>query len=99
MTLLVEVLSRRVEYREREGDRNRIVFCSRFVRQAVSPSKQDIHSGSVCTANSGVRRIVYLGGLGNQDQALSAHLRSRHRLQRTPVSVTAAGKFSLTHKL
>jgi uncharacterized protein YbjT (DUF2867 family) len=29
---------------------------------------------------SGVRRIVYLGGLGEQDQALSAHLRSRHEV-------------------
>lgn len=29
---------------------------------------------------AGVRRIVYLGGLGNQDQALSAHLRSRHEV-------------------
>jgi uncharacterized protein YbjT (DUF2867 family) len=29
---------------------------------------------------SGMRRIVYLGGLGNQDQALSAHLRSRHEV-------------------
>src|SRR5450432_3389659 len=29
---------------------------------------------------SGVQRIVYLGGLGNQDQALSAHLRSRHEV-------------------
>ena len=28
----------------------------------------------------GVRRIIYLGGLGNQDQALSAHLRSRHEV-------------------
>ena len=28
----------------------------------------------------GVARIVYLGGLGNQDQALSAHLRSRHEV-------------------
>jgi len=28
----------------------------------------------------GVSRIVYLGGLGNQDQALSAHLRSRHEV-------------------
>jgi uncharacterized protein YbjT (DUF2867 family) len=27
-----------------------------------------------------VERIVYLGGLGNQDQALSAHLRSRHEV-------------------
>src|SRR6202162_5204696 len=30
--------------------------------------------------HSGVRRIVYLGGLGNQDKALSAHLRSRHEV-------------------
>src|SRR6202051_4760722 len=30
--------------------------------------------------DSGVRRIVYLGGLGNQDKALSAHLRSRHEV-------------------
>src|SRR6204780_3396895 len=30
--------------------------------------------------DSGVRRIVYLGGLGNPDQALSTHLRSRHEV-------------------
>jgi uncharacterized protein YbjT (DUF2867 family) len=30
--------------------------------------------------DSGVRRIVYLGGLGNPGQALSAHLRSRHEV-------------------
>src|SRR5208283_4438787 len=30
--------------------------------------------------DSGVRRIIYLGGLGEQDQALSAHLRSRHEV-------------------
>ena len=29
---------------------------------------------------AGVRRIIYLGGLGHQDQALSAHLRSRHEV-------------------
>src|SRR6202158_5074252 len=29
---------------------------------------------------SGIGRIIYLGGLGNQDQALSAHLRSRHEV-------------------
>ena len=28
----------------------------------------------------GVERMIYLGGLGNQDQALSAHLRSRHEV-------------------
>ena len=29
---------------------------------------------------SGIRRIIYLGGLGNRDQALSDHLRSRHEV-------------------
>jgi uncharacterized protein YbjT (DUF2867 family) len=29
---------------------------------------------------AGIRRIVYLGGLGCQEQALSAHLRSRHEV-------------------
>lgn len=28
----------------------------------------------------GIQRIVYLGGLGNQDDALSAHLKSRHEV-------------------
>jgi uncharacterized protein YbjT (DUF2867 family) len=30
--------------------------------------------------DAGVRRIIYLGGLGNEEQALSAHLRSRHEV-------------------
>jgi uncharacterized protein YbjT (DUF2867 family) len=29
---------------------------------------------------AGIKRIVYLGGLGNQSQELSAHLRSRHEV-------------------
>jgi uncharacterized protein YbjT (DUF2867 family) len=29
---------------------------------------------------AGIRRIIYLGGLGRNDQALSAHLRSRHEV-------------------
>src|SRR6202790_5359162 len=29
---------------------------------------------------SGIRRMIYLGGLGNEDHALSAHLRSRHEV-------------------
>ncbi len=29
---------------------------------------------------AGVRRIIYLGGLGNDDEALSPHLRSRHEV-------------------
>lgn len=31
---------------------------------------------------AGVRRIVYLGGLGNEDEGLSPHLRSRHEVGR-----------------
>src|SRR6204780_1723612 len=30
--------------------------------------------------DSGVQRIIYLGGLGNEDQGLSANLRSRHEV-------------------
>lgn len=33
-------------------------------------------------AEAGVRRIVYLGGLGDEDEALSMHLRSRHETGR-----------------
>ena len=29
---------------------------------------------------AGVHRIIYLGGLGDRDEALSAHLRSRHEV-------------------
>ena len=32
---------------------------------------------------SGVRRIIYLGGLGQEDEDLSAHLRSRHATGKT----------------
>ncbi len=32
--------------------------------------------------NAGVRRIIYLGGLGDEDQRLSPHLRSRHEVGR-----------------
>ena len=31
---------------------------------------------------AGVRRIIYLGGLGNEDEELSPHLRSRHEVGR-----------------
>jgi uncharacterized protein YbjT (DUF2867 family) len=44
-------------------------------------------------ADAGVRRIVYLGGLGNDSDDLSAHLRSRRQVERllgeTGVPVTA----------
>ncbi len=43
-------------------------------------------------ASAGVRQIVYLGGLGDDSESLSAHLRSRaetaERLERGPVPVT-----------
>jgi uncharacterized protein YbjT (DUF2867 family) len=43
-------------------------------------------------ARAGVRRLVYLGGLGNDDDELSDHLRSRHEVGRVladgPVPVT-----------
>jgi uncharacterized protein YbjT (DUF2867 family) len=43
-------------------------------------------------ANQGVQRIVYLGGLGDEDDSLSAHLASRHEVGRIladgPVPVT-----------
>ena len=43
-------------------------------------------------AAAGVSRLVYLGGLGQEDEGLSAHLRSRHEVGRVladgPVAVT-----------
>ena len=36
---------------------------------------------SAAAAEAGVRRIVYLGGLGREDQHLSAHLRSRREVE------------------
>ena len=36
---------------------------------------------SAAAAQAGVRRIVYLGGLGREDQHLSAHLRSRREVE------------------
>lgn len=48
-------------------------------------------------AEAGVRRIIYLGGLGNDSDQLSAHLRSRRQVESilastgVPVSVLRAG--------
>ncbi len=46
----------------------------------------------VAAENSGVQRIIYLGGLGFEDPTLSQHLRSRHEvadiLQQGPVPAT-----------
>jgi uncharacterized protein YbjT (DUF2867 family) len=52
---------------------------------------------SVAAAEAGLERIVYLGGLGNSDQDLSAHLRSRREVEAllagdgVPVTVLRAG--------
>jgi len=35
---------------------------------------------ALAAKEQGVRRIVYLGGLGEQDESLSKHLRSRHEV-------------------
>jgi len=52
---------------------------------------------SAAAAEAGLERIVYLGGLGNSDQDLSAHLRSRREVEAllagdgVPVTVLRAG--------
>lgn len=52
---------------------------------------------SAAAAGAGVEQIVYLGGLGNDDDALSAHLRSRREVESllgadgVPVTVLRAG--------
>ncbi|WP_374456893.1 NAD(P)H-binding protein [Nocardioides sp.] len=51
---------------------------------------------SAAAAGAGVRQIVYMGGLGDEDQDLSAHLRSRREVERllaadgVPVTVLRA---------
>ncbi len=52
---------------------------------------------SAAAVAAGVGHIVYLGGLGNDDEALSRHLRSRHQVEEllaadgVPVTVLRAG--------
>lgn len=46
----------------------------------------DATAFSQSATSSGVRRIVYLGGLGSDEDALSAHLRSRHAVGRALAS-------------
>ena len=48
----------------------------------VSREQRDAESFSRAAATAGVRRIVYLGGLGRDDDLLSDHLRSRHEVGR-----------------
>ena len=54
----------------------------RWVRRALSRRKTvRAHETSPRRpGEAGVRRIIYLGGLGDQSKALSAHLRSRHEV-------------------
>src|SRR5208283_3602334 len=48
--------------------------------QFEKEDRQAARNFSDAACDQGVQRIIYLGGLGNQDQALSAHLRSRHEV-------------------
>ena len=48
--------------------------------QFETEDRQSAQNFADVAREQGVARIVYLGGLGNQDQALSAHLRSRHEV-------------------
>lgn len=49
----------------------------------------DATSFARSASQAGVRRIVYLGGLGSDDEALSVHLRSRNAVGRALASGTA----------
>src|SRR4051794_32258279 len=59
-----------------------------FERRAAEAARNSAAAG----ATAGVQRIVYLGGLGDDDTALSAHLRSRREVEKllteTDVPVT-----------
>jgi uncharacterized protein YbjT (DUF2867 family) len=48
----------------------------------VAQEQSDAENFAAAVATAGIRRIVYLGGLGNDEDALSEHLRSRHDVGR-----------------
>jgi uncharacterized protein YbjT (DUF2867 family) len=48
--------------------------------QFEQEDRQAAQNFAEAARESGIQRIIYLGGLGDQDQALSAHLRSRHEV-------------------
>jgi uncharacterized protein YbjT (DUF2867 family) len=48
--------------------------------QFVEEDRQAAQNFADAARESGIKRIIYLGGLGNKNQALSAHLRSRHEV-------------------
>jgi len=52
-------------------------------RQFEQEDRQAAQNFADAARDSGVQRIIYLGGLGNQGHALSAHLRSRHEVADT----------------
>jgi len=52
-------------------------------RQFEEEDRQAAQNFADAARDAGVQRIIYLGGLGNQDHALSAHLRSRHEVADT----------------
>ena len=62
----------------------------------VDRDAQAARNFSAAAARAGVERIIYLGGLGREDQALSAHLRSRREVEQllgedgVPVTVLRA---------
>ena len=48
--------------------------------QFEEEDRQAAQNFAAAARAAGIQRIIYLGGLGNQDQALSPHLRSRHEV-------------------
>lgn len=48
--------------------------------QFEEQDRQAAQNFAEAAREQGVKRIIYLGGLGNENQALSAHLRSRHEV-------------------
>lgn len=59
------------------------VYLVHSIGQGTSWADDEQHDAAnfaQAAKQAGVRRIVYLGGLGHDDDALSAHLASRHRV-------------------
>ena len=59
---------------------SRCISCTRSGRGRIGHSRRSGDAANFArqAARVGLRRIVYLGGLGRNSDALSAHLRSRH---------------------
>lgn len=54
--------------------------------------REAAHNFVTAASESGVSRVIYLGGLGNSETELSAHLRSRREIE----AVLADGSYDLT---